>query len=380
VQVETPARLLIPSAAVLFPGDQAYAYVDTGGGAYELRQLKLGRRGDQHWEVLGGLDAGENVVTTGNVLIDAQAQFNRHGDGGETDPRELAAAPAGAGHPPAIGNAVIPQNPGLSPPQQKALSEFLAAADGVSQALAADRLDQLKPHTAVLPALVASLEKELGAAHAWQPLLKRIRSAAQWGEPASLAAAREAFLPFSTNVVALVQQIRAHEAGFRSLKVYHCPMAPKPGLWFQAQGPLRNPYYGAEMLSCGKEVQIPAAMVEEPSKTLARISPPMASSTPPAPRSPAPPKAPAGSAPPGAVTTIRQAQPAADRLPSSSQVQPLNSRDHSAFENRMKGALAARFGASGASGVNALRSSASPAPVSGDQTGKNLRPAPNSQP
>ena len=380
VRVETPARLVIPSAAVLFPGEQAYAYVDTGGGAYEVRQLKLGRRGDQHWEVLGGLDAGENVVTTGNVLIDAQAQFNRSTDGGEAKPRELAAAPPDADHPPTIGDAAILPNPGLSQPQQKALTEFLAAADGVSQALAADRLDQLKPHTAALPALVASLEKELGAEHAWQPLLRRIQSAARWGQSASLAVAREAFLPFSTNVVELVQQLRAHEAGFRTLKVYHCPMAPKPGLWFQAQGPLRNPYYGAEMLSCGKEVKIPAAVVEAPSKTLARISPPVASSTPPAPRSPAPPKAPVGSAPPRAVTAIRPAQPAADRLPSSSQGQPLNSRDHSAFENRMKGALAARFGASGASGANALRGSASLAPVSGDQTGKDLRPAPNSQP
>ena len=122
VRVETPARLVIPSTAVLSPGEQAYAYVDTGGGAYEVRQLKLGRRGDQYWEVLGGLDAGENVVTTGNVLLDAQAQFNRSGDGGEANPRELAAAPADAGHHPTIGNAAILQNPGLSQPQQKALT------------------------------------------------------------------------------------------------------------------------------------------------------------------------------------------------------------------------------------------------------------------
>jgi hypothetical protein len=31
-------------------------------------------------------------------------------------------------------------------------------------------------------------------------------------------------------------------------------MAPKPGLWMQAEGPLRNPFYGAKMLKCGKEV------------------------------------------------------------------------------------------------------------------------------
>jgi hypothetical protein len=41
---------------------------------------------------------------------------------------------------------------------------------------------------------------------------------------------------------------------FSALKVYQCPMlkqafpgAPPKGLWMQLQGPLRNPYFGAEM-------------------------------------------------------------------------------------------------------------------------------------
>jgi len=88
------------------------------------------------------------------------------------------------------------------------------------------------------------------------------------GAPANLEAAREAFLPFSTNVVGFVQQVRAQEDTFRSLKVYYCPMAPKPGLWFQAEGPLRNPYYGAEMLTCGQEVKPAAAAVQAAATSL----------------------------------------------------------------------------------------------------------------
>jgi len=50
--------------------------VDKGGGTYEQRRVRLGRPGDDSWEVLkrGG---GERVVTVGNLLIDAQAQLNQ---------------------------------------------------------------------------------------------------------------------------------------------------------------------------------------------------------------------------------------------------------------------------------------------------------------
>lgn len=72
--------LAVPRSAILSPGAVAYAYVDKGGGAYARRRVKLGRQGDEYWEVLRGLEEGERVVTSGNVLIDAQAQFNQGAD------------------------------------------------------------------------------------------------------------------------------------------------------------------------------------------------------------------------------------------------------------------------------------------------------------
>ena len=79
VQASAPMVLTIPRDAVLLPGGEAYAYRDTGHGVYERRRLKLGRQGDNAWEVIEGLSAGDRVVTSGNVLIDAQSQLNRSG-------------------------------------------------------------------------------------------------------------------------------------------------------------------------------------------------------------------------------------------------------------------------------------------------------------
>lgn len=76
VRLDTPEVLALPRSAVLHTGDRAVVYVDKGGGAYEQRRVKLGRAGDEHWEILDGVKEGERIVTTGNLLMDGQAQLN----------------------------------------------------------------------------------------------------------------------------------------------------------------------------------------------------------------------------------------------------------------------------------------------------------------
>jgi multidrug efflux pump subunit AcrA (membrane-fusion protein) len=74
VFADTPEVLTVPRSAVLWPAGQPIVYMDADGH-YESRSVKLGRVGDEFWEVLDGLKAGERVVTTGNLLIDSEAQL-----------------------------------------------------------------------------------------------------------------------------------------------------------------------------------------------------------------------------------------------------------------------------------------------------------------
>jgi hypothetical protein len=80
VRVELPDVLTVPRSAVLSPGAQAIVYVDAGGGHYEPRKIKTGRVGDELVEVFDGLHEGEKVVTTGNLLIDAETQISQSGN------------------------------------------------------------------------------------------------------------------------------------------------------------------------------------------------------------------------------------------------------------------------------------------------------------
>jgi Cu(I)/Ag(I) efflux system membrane fusion protein len=261
VQVDVPEVLAVPRSAVLSPGAQPVVYVEKGGGTYEQRRVKLGRAGDEFHEVLDGLSEGDRIVTSGNLLIDAQAQLNQSANSTPADQTTSSTSTQGGpGSPsPSVAGASAES---LMPTQAKAVREFLAAADAVRSALSADNLSGFNQQVATLHEKLPSLLNAFDTAPAWQPLIAQIEANAHLEEAKDLKAARKAFYGFSTAVVELVQKLRPHEEAFRSMKIFQCPMlkqafpgAPQKGAWVQMQGPLRNPYFGAEMIDCGTEVK-----------------------------------------------------------------------------------------------------------------------------
>jgi hypothetical protein len=75
VVAQTEEVLTVPRSAIISRGVGAMVYVDKGDGHYAPRAILLGRVGDEYAEVTAGLKEGERVVTTGNVLIDSEAQL-----------------------------------------------------------------------------------------------------------------------------------------------------------------------------------------------------------------------------------------------------------------------------------------------------------------
>jgi Cu(I)/Ag(I) efflux system membrane fusion protein len=245
VRLDLPDVLTIPRAAVIETGREAVAYVDQGGGAYSRRLLKLGRRGDVQVEVTSGVNAGDKVVVNGNLLIDGQAEMNR-----------TFAEPATT-----ETNTVI--LPALTDQQRKAVTGFLAMADAITASLAADRLDDFNTQAAKSHiAVPAFMDAFVDADKAWHPLLKAVEKSGHLEQADGLKAARKAFQPFSTAVVALTQSLRRSDKEFESLRVFRCPMtqsvfqgAPASAEWMQLNPVISNPYMGLRMTGCGTEVK-----------------------------------------------------------------------------------------------------------------------------
>ncbi len=68
-------RLVVPEEAVLFAGDSRVVFVDLGGGKLRPQKILTGIQEQNYIEVLEGLHAGEQVVTSGNFLIAAESRL-----------------------------------------------------------------------------------------------------------------------------------------------------------------------------------------------------------------------------------------------------------------------------------------------------------------
>jgi len=252
VQVEIPEVLTVPRSAVLSPGKTSVLYVDKGGGAYEQRRPRLGRAGDREYEVLDGVAEGERVVTEGSMLIDAQAQLNASAGWQTGDD-----APVGQDFTKAPGAL-----PPLTDAQQKVVQEFLAMANALTAALAGDSLGEYNTQASRIHSVVPALAGAFSKDSPWRLLVDKLEAAGHLAESTDLKAARKSFHPLSEAAVELAKALRRQEAGFKSVKIFRCPMtkdafvgAPRTAEWIQFELPIRNPYFGAEMLDCGSEVK-----------------------------------------------------------------------------------------------------------------------------
>ena len=75
VEADAQPVLSLPASAVIDSGSRQVVLVSKGEGRFEPRSVKLGRRGDGYAEVLDGLGAGEEVVTSATFLIDAESNL-----------------------------------------------------------------------------------------------------------------------------------------------------------------------------------------------------------------------------------------------------------------------------------------------------------------
>lgn len=67
--------LSVPASAVLDTGTRNVAFVDRADGHLEPRDVKIGVKTDDYWQVLDGLKAGEKVVTRALFLVDSESQL-----------------------------------------------------------------------------------------------------------------------------------------------------------------------------------------------------------------------------------------------------------------------------------------------------------------
>jgi membrane fusion protein, copper/silver efflux system len=68
-------HVVVPQEAVMDSGAEQTVFVAHEGGYFEPRKVQLGAKVDNDFIVLGGLKAGERIVTSANFLIDSESKL-----------------------------------------------------------------------------------------------------------------------------------------------------------------------------------------------------------------------------------------------------------------------------------------------------------------
>lgn len=105
-------------------------------------------------------------------------------------------------------------------------------------ALASDRFEGLGASAKAIETAAAGLGKDA------EPI---VTSARKLGAASDIAAARTAFGDVSAAVAAYAEATKSSFG--KDVRLAYCPMVNKP--WLQRDSNIRNPYYGAAMLTCG---------------------------------------------------------------------------------------------------------------------------------
>jgi Cu(I)/Ag(I) efflux system membrane fusion protein len=75
------SRLAVPEVAVLDTGLRKIVYLSEENNVLESREVTLGQKTENYYEVLSGLKEGDVVVTSGNFLVDSESKLKSPSQG-----------------------------------------------------------------------------------------------------------------------------------------------------------------------------------------------------------------------------------------------------------------------------------------------------------
>jgi Cu(I)/Ag(I) efflux system membrane fusion protein len=219
---------------------------------YQYHEVTLGANLGDHYIIEEGLKQGQEVITNANFLLDAEAQLQ-----GKASMMHKPDKEADQTAQQKQSKASIQQDFEAPAPFKEPFSQFLQTYLRLKDTLVAgDAEAAVRISESALEQLSAVKMKHLEsqAAHQfWMPRKDTLEQALQTvQDQAAIDAQRSAFIPLSKTMIALVKAFGPLSSD--TLYVQHCPMAndSKGADWLSQKKPIRNPYYGDQMLRCGR--------------------------------------------------------------------------------------------------------------------------------
>lgn len=239
-------QLTVPKSAVLWTGKRSVVYVkvpDMEVPSFKYKEIEIGESLGDSYQVISGLEAGEEVVTYGSFTIDAAAQLNNQVSMMNKNvnmKKDETGVPNFQPETPdefksqlnALANAYIQ------------LKDAFVATDAATASTAAEKV------VAQIEKIDMSLLK--GDAHIyWMEQLNALQAHSK--KITELEEVEEQRKQFGFLSDALINSIEAFGTAGKALYVQHCPMAfdNQGGDWLALEEQIQNPYFGDKMMKCG---------------------------------------------------------------------------------------------------------------------------------
>lgn len=240
-------QLTVPKTAVLWTGKRSVVYVkvpDTKIPSFQYREVEIGEAIGGHYQIISGIEVGEEVVTYGNFTIDAAAQLNNQasmmnqkvnikGEDPNAIPNYQATTP----------DAFKQQLSELTDVYLQ-LKDAFVATDADSASIAAK--DVLQNLEKIKESLLQG-----DAQRYWMQQFDALKTHTQKIVTAEDIEAQRQQFEFVS--IAMINTITAFGTSQKALYVQHCPMAfdNQGADWLAIEEGIRNPYFGDRMMKCG---------------------------------------------------------------------------------------------------------------------------------
>ncbi len=253
LNVSSGQSTLVPKSAVLWTGKRSVVYTKGDDLSFSLQEVTLGNSMDDQYEVVSGLNAGDEVVTNGAFTLDAEAQLQ--------------------GKISMMNQVVTVSNPEDNEFKEVELTEFKDYKNQVDPKFQEQLMNLSMKYIALKDLMVegngSSIRKEgikvktaldemdmslaKGEAHLhWMSLFNpMIESLKLINASGDRDVQRLQFINLSK---ALINAVQSFGTSFDNpLYVQFCPMANdnKGATWISLDENIVNPYFGDVMLTCG---------------------------------------------------------------------------------------------------------------------------------
>ncbi|XAZ81911.1 efflux RND transporter periplasmic adaptor subunit (plasmid) [Fibrella sp. ES10-3-2-2] len=258
--------LTLPVDAVVRGGAGAVVFVQTKPGFFRPRRVQTGTETDQQVAITSGLDGTEQIAMSGAYLLYSELilkkginPFTAKPDGEgvkstpntEANPTPVAASGAASNQ----ASSGTSSSPNVPPAFRQQLTRVYEASLKLTEALVASDGGRTKASAGEVRKALTGVDMTLvsGPSHKdWMNQLTPMNQALNaMTATTDLVRQRTAYAQFED---ALYRSVKAFSVGDKPVYRQYCPMAQgnKGAYWLSDKKPIRNPYFGDQMLTCGE--------------------------------------------------------------------------------------------------------------------------------